>query len=179
MLKYNSILRKIKLFYFILTGKIKKNNKLIKISNKNRRNIKNILIIFPINSDDFRVALYTFRGLLKDKNINYYFLINSIFKQHFHLRGYVFEVFHNVRNNKLKINETFYEDRILNKEYDFIIDLNKEYLFDIAILINDLDGFYKIGISNKHSDYFYNIQFSLNDNGVLEEIYNKILSIIN
>ena len=31
-------------------------------------------------------------------------------------------------------------DRILNKEYDFIIDLNKDFNFDISLLINKLNS---------------------------------------
>ena len=49
MSKYNSILIKIKLFYLILIGRIKKSTNSIKIFKNNSRNIKNILIIFPLN----------------------------------------------------------------------------------------------------------------------------------
>ena len=179
MLKYNPILTKIKLFYLILIGKIKKNHKIVKISKNNQQDIKNILIIFPVNDNDFRVALYTFRDLLKIEQINYYFLINTIFKQHFHLKGYTFEMFYIKKKNKIKINETFYDERVLNKHYDIIIDLNKEFLFDLALLVNNLKGNYKIGIKKQYSDYFYNIQFNFNKNGVLEEVYNKIFKMIN
>ena len=92
ILKYNSILTKIKLFYLILLGRIKKQNNKIKISNRKQTDVKNILIIFPIKDEDFRVALYSFRNLSTHNNINYYFLINCIHRQHFHLRGYVFDV---------------------------------------------------------------------------------------
>jgi len=170
--KYNSILVKIKLFYLIIAGKIKKNHKAIKISKKTEINMKNILIIFPIDEEDFRVALYVFRNLSKEENINYYFLVNEIFNQHFHLNGYVFNV--SSSNNKIKIDETFYEDRILNKEYDMIIDLNKQFLFNIARLINQLHAKFKVGIKNEYSDYFYNIQFNLNNKGILEKTYDKM-----
>tara|TARA_B100000029_G_C17487681_1_gene927926 strand:+ start:570 stop:1106 length:537 start_codon:yes stop_codon:yes gene_type:complete len=172
MSKYNSILVKIKLFYLIITGKIKKNHKVIKIFRESGIDIKNILIIFPVEEEDFRVALYVFRNLTKEENINYYFLINKVFKQHFHLNGYVFNITSN--KNKIKIDETFYEDRILNKEYDMVIDLNKEFLFDIALITNRLYAKFKVGIKNEFSDYFYNIQFNLNDKGILEKTYDKI-----
>ena len=178
ILKYNSILTKIKLFYLILIRRVKKQNNKIKISNRKPTNVKNILIIFPIKDEDFRVALYSFRNLSTHKNINYYFLINGIHRQHFHLRGYGFDVSYNIKNNKIKIDETFYNDRILNKEYDFIIDLNKDFNFDISLLINKLNSIYKVGIKNKYSDYFYNVQFSFNTKDVLEKIYNKMYLIL-
>ena len=178
ILKYNSILTKIKLFYLILLGRIKKQNNKIKISNRKPTDVKNILIIFPIKDEDFRVALYSFRNLPTHNNINYYFLINCIHRQHFHLRGYVFDVLQNIKNNKIKIDETFYNDRILNKEYDFIIDLNKDFNFDISLLINKLNSTYKVGIKNNYSDYFYNIQFNFNTKDILEKIYNKMYLIL-
>ena len=172
MLKYNSILIKIKLFYLIITGKVKKNHKPIKIFKDSQIDIKNILIIFPINQEDFRVAIYAFRNLTKKENLNYYFLINGVFSQHFHLSGYVFNIACN--KNKIKIDETFYEDRLLNKEYDIIIDLNKEFLFNIATLVNRLKANLKVGIKNQFSDYFFNIQYNLNNEDILEKTYNKI-----
>ena len=176
--KYNSILIKIKLFYLILVRRIKKQNNKIKISNRKPADVKNILIIFPIKDEDFRVALYSFRKLSTHNNINYYFLINGIHRQHFHLRGYVFDMLHNIKNNKVKIDETFNDDRILNKEYDFIIDLNKDFNFDISFLINKLNSVFKVGIKNNYSDYFYNIQFNFNTKDILEKIYNKIYLIL-
>ena len=178
ILKYNSILTKIKLFYLILIRRVKKQNNKIKISNRKPTDVKNILIIFPIKDEDFRVALYSFRNLSTHNNINYYFLINGIHRQHFHLRGYVFDMLHHIKNNKVKIDETFNDDRILNKEYDFIIDLNKDFNFDISLLINKLNSVYKVGIKNNYSDYFYNIQFNFNTKDILEKIYNKMYLIL-
>ena len=85
---------------------------------------------------------------------------------------------HNIKNNKVKIDETFNDDRILNKEYDFIIDLNKDFNFDISFLINKLNSVFKVGIKNNYSDYFYNIQFNFNTKDILEKIYNKIYLIL-
>ena len=98
MSKYNSIIIKIKLFYLILIGRIKKNTDTIQIFKNKNKKIKNILIIFPVNEQDFRVALYSFRDLVKTKEINYYFLINTVFSQHFHLSGYTFNLYQNIKN---------------------------------------------------------------------------------
>ena len=83
MLKYNSILVKIKLFYLIVTGKIKKNNDKIVISKDKNIQLSNVCMIFPIDNEDFRVATYTFRNLLKNSNINYHFFINTVHKHTF------------------------------------------------------------------------------------------------
>ena len=61
-----------------------------------------------------------------------------------------------------------------NKQFDMIIDLNNEFLFDISYLINNMSGYYKIGFKNSYSDYFYNIQLDLPSFGVLEHSYSKI-----
>ena len=130
MTQFKDIQTKIKLFYRIFSGKIKKSNSLIEISSKNKKSIKNILIIFPISEDSFRVALYSFRTFIKNKDINYYFIINQVYQHHFNLPGYVFNL--NSQKKKIKIDETFYDERIINKAFDFIIDLNNEFIYDIC-----------------------------------------------
>jgi len=178
MLKYNSILIKIKLFYLILKGNFKKHSNTINISRENGINAKNILVIFPTNDEDFRVAIYAFRKLSDFKNMNFYYLINCIHRQHFHLKGYVFDMNKNIKKNRIKIDETFYDSRTLNKEYDVIIDLNKEFNFDISLLINNLNGKYKIGMKKDYSDYLYNIQYNFSSYNILEKIYNQMFLIL-
>jgi len=178
MLKYNSILIKIKLFYLIFRGKFKKHKNTISVFGKKGINVKNILIIFPIKDEDFRVAIYAFRKLSVSEDINCYYLINCIHRQHFHLRGYVYDMYNNIKKNRIKIDETFYDPRILNKEYDVVIDLNKEFLFDISLLINNLKSKYKIGIKKYYADYLYNIQYNFSSFNVLEKIYNQMFLIL-
>ena len=173
MIKFRTIQTKIKLLYFKFTGKLKKTSNPIEINQKNNKSIKNILIFFPINEEAFRVALYAFRKLKKKENINYYYVINNIYKHHFSLSGHVFN-FHK-KNKKIKIDETFYEDRIINKSFDIIVDLNNEFNFDICLLINNIESYYKVGFKGNYSDYFYNIQL---ETDVLENSYNKIQSML-
>ena len=71
MTQFKDIQTKIKLFYLILFRKIKKENNLIEITQKNKKPIKNILIVFPVKESAFRVAIYSFRTLNKNENINY------------------------------------------------------------------------------------------------------------
>ena len=173
MIKFKTIQTKIKLLYLKFTGKIKKSNNTIEIHQSNNKSIDNILIFFPIKEESFRVALYTFRKLKKKKNINYYYVINNIYKHHFNLTGHVFNFYKT--NKKIKIDETFYEDRIINKSFDMVIDLNNEFNFDLCLLINNIKSYYKIGFKGDYSDYFYNIQL---ETDVLEDSYNKIYSML-
>ena len=160
-------------------GKISKNNSPIEINNQNKRIINNILMIFPIREEEFRVALYTFRNLIKSNNVNYYFIVNGVFKHHFNLSGYVFDLNYDVKNQKIKFDETFYEERIINKKFDMIIDLNSQFNYDISSFINNLESYYKIGFKNMYSDYFYNIQINFSKDDILENSYKKINLMLN
>ena len=173
-MKFKDIQTKIKLIYLYLTGKISKSDFPIEINEKNKKLIKNILIVFPVKEEEFRVAIYTFRNLVKNENVNYYFIVNSIYKHHFNLSGYVFDLNYDVKKQKIKFDETFYEERIINKKFDMVIDLNNEFNYDISNFINNLEGYYKIGFKNKYSDYFYNIQIDFSRNDILENSYKKI-----
>ena len=174
ILKFKTIQTKIKLIYLKITGKLKKKNHLIEVGKNNTKKIKNILIIFPVMEKSFRVALYSFRSLSKSKDINYYYIINNVYKHHFNLSGNIFNLFHNKK--KVTIDETFYQERIINKDFDIIIDLNDIFFYDICYLINNMNSYYKIGLNHEYSDYFYNIQLKVD---VLENCYKKIEEMIN
>ena len=88
-------------------------------------------------------------------------------------------MFFNSKKDKIKIDETFYEDRIINKKFDMVIDLNDEFFFDISFLINNLNSYYKIGLKKIYSDYFYNVQFNIEKDDVLESSYKKIQLMLN
>jgi len=178
-MKFKDIQTKIKLNYLKLSGKINKSNLPIEIKNDSNKIIKNILIIFPIKEEAFRVAIYTFRNLVKNKNVNYYFIVNNVYKHHFHLSGYVFDLFYNTKKQKIKFDETFFEERIINKKFDMIVDLNNHFNYDVSNFINDLKGYYKVGFKNRYSDYFYNIQIDFSKNDILENSYKKINLMLN
>ena len=151
---------------------------LVEINQKENSDIKNILLIFPLKEQAFRVALYSFRNLKRKKNINYYYLINSIYKNHFHLSGNIYDIYYNQMKDRAEIDKYFLNEIIKTKKFELIIDLNNEFLFDIAYLISNISGYYKIGFKNEYSDYFYNIQLDLPTFGVLENSYSKINMIL-
>ena len=177
-MKFKVFLTKLKFFYLKLLGKIKKINYSVEINQKDKSEINNILLIFPLEEESFRVALYALRNLKRKKNTNYYYLVNSVYKNHFHLSGYIYDVYYNQGKNKVNIDEYFLNEVSKTKNFDIIVDLNNKFLFDIAYLINDISGYYKVGFKNKYSDYFYNIQLDLTSFDVLEDSYSKINTIL-
>ena len=177
-MKFKVFLTKLKFFYLKLLGKIKKINSSVEINQKDKSEINNILLIFPLEEESFRVALYALRNLKRKKNTNYYYLVNSVYKNHFHLSGYIYDVYYNQGKNKVNIDEYFLNEVSKTKNFDIIVDLNNKFLFDIAYLINDISGYYKVGFKNKYSDYFYNIQLDLTSFDVLEDSYSKINTIL-
>ena len=172
-MKFKAFSTKLKFFYLKLTGKIKKMDTSVEIIST-KTAIKNILVIFPLKEDAFRVALYAFRNLKRKKNTNYYYLINSIHKNHFHLPGYIYDVYYNNKKQTADIDKYFINEIIKSKKFEMVVDLNNEFIFDIAYLINNISGYYKVGFKNTYSDYFYNIQLDLPTFSVLENSYSKI-----
>ena len=172
-MKFKAFSTKLKFFYLKLTGKIKKMDKSVEIIST-KTAIKNILVIFPLKEDAFRVALYAFRNLKRKKNTNYYYLINSIHKNHFHLPGYIYDVYYNNKKQTADIDKYFINEIIKSKKFEMVVDLNNEFIFDISYLINKISGYYKVGFKNTYSDYFYNIQLDLPTFSVLENSYSKI-----
>ena len=173
MLKFNSIFIKIKLFYYKFVGVIRKNIDRIEVKDLNLEP-NNILIIFPVKEESFRAALYTFRNFEQNNKTNYYYLINRVHHSHFHLNGEIYNLDYFSKKNKIYIDETFTSRIILNTTFDLVIDLNEIFNYDIALLINKLDSNYKIGLKKDFSDWFYNLQFDLNDSEILENGYKKI-----
>ena len=172
-MKFKAFSTKLKFFYLKLTGKIKKMDTSVEIIST-KTAIKNILVIFPLKEDAFRVALYAFRNLKRKKNTNYYYLINSIHKNHFHLPGYIYDVYYNNKKQTADVDKYFINEIIKSKNFEMAVDLNNEFIFDIAYLINNISGYYKVGFKNTYSDYFYNIQLDLPTFSVLENSYSKI-----
>ena len=177
-MKLNSNILKIKLFYLEYLGKLSKNNFVI---NSKKRNIdkNDILIIFPIKDEAYRVALYVFRDLIVNSSSSYYFLINRVYYSTFIKKGNTYGMNYFSSKDKIVFDDYFYNDGIMKKKFNTVIDLNNEFIYDIAILINKLSANYKIGIKNDYSDLFYNMQFTIDKTNVLENGYKQMNEILN
>ena len=174
MLKFNSNILKIKLFYLNIIGRIKKNNFMINTNNANNH-LKSILIIFPIEQAGFDVARYSFRNLLSNSDTQYIYLINNIYYNNSHFMGTTYGFNYFKKKDKIIINENFYADNVIEKKFDVIIDLNFNFFLDIAMLVNKLQSNYKICLKDDYSDWFYNVQFECD---TLEYGYDKINSML-
>jgi len=170
MFKFNSNILKIKLFYLNFLGRINQNNFKLDTSTP-IHNIKSVLMVFPIEEQDFNVAKYCFKPLFLNSKIKYTYLINNVFYNNVRFPGRIYGFNYIKKKNKIIVNDNFKSENILNKEFDVIIDLNCNFILDIAMIINKLKSNYKIGFKSEYSDSFYNIQFEYN---TLEECYSKI-----
>ena len=170
MFKFSSNILKIKLFYLKYLGKIHKNNFKLN-TNTSINNIQSALIIFPVEEQDFNVAKYCFKSLFSNSNIQYTLLVNNVFYSSIRFKEKIYGFNYIKKNNKIILNDNFESENIFSKEFDVIIDLNCNFILDIAMIINKLKSNYKIGFKNEYSDCFYNIQFKYN---TLEECYSKI-----
>ena len=168
---------RLKIMFYSIFGKIGYNFSKIKIPNQNH--IKKIIIFFPIDEDSFRVSLYSFRKLnFYNTDVSKYFVINKKFENLINLTGpNIFYV--NYNKNRMKWCDISDRDNIINQEsVDIVIDLNKELYFDLAKFINQLNSGLKIGFKTMYSDYFYNIQIDVGEDGIIENGFNKIQKIL-
>ena len=174
MSKFNSNIQKIKLFYFNLTGKINKNNFRLN-TNIKEQTIKKVLIVFPVQEEEFNVAKYCFRSILSNNDTEYIYLINNIFYSTSHFMGTTYGFNYLRKKNKIIFNDNFLDYNIVNTNFDVIINLECKFHLDIAMMINKIIAKYKIGFKNEYSDLFYNVQFEYT---TLENGYNKINSML-
>ena len=175
MFKFSSNILKIKLFYLKFSGKIHQNNFKLD-TNTPIDNIKSVLMIFPVEEQDFNVAKYCFKSLFSNSDIKYTYLISNVFYSNIRFKGEVYGFNYIKKKNKIILNDNFESENIFIKEFDVIIDLNCNFILDIAMIINKLKSNYKVGFKSEYSDSFYNIQFKYN---TLEECYSKINLMLN
>jgi len=178
IMKYNLNLIKIKLFYLKLLGKIKKDNFLIDTQLKSL-DFKDILIIFPVENDAFRVAMYVFRDLIIDYKMNYHYLLNRVYCNNLNINGNIYNYSYFKKNNKVVIDKESLHKLSSIKDFNMIIDLNNKFFYEFCLFINGLNAFYKIGLKNDYSDLFYNMQFCIKESNILENGYKKINSFLN
>ena len=128
-------------------------------------------MIFPVEEQDFNVAKYCFKSLLSDTDIEYTLLVNNVFYSTIRFEGNIYGFNYIKKKKQITLNDNFESENMFNKEFDVLIDLNCNFMLDIAMIINKLKSNYKIGFKSEYSDFFYNIQFQYN---TLEECYSKI-----
>ena len=177
VMNFNLIKIRLKIMFYSIFGKIGDNFSKIRFPSQD--NIKKVIIFFPLDEDSFRVSLYSFRKFnFYNTNVSYYFIINHEFRNLINLTGPNL-VYVNYNRNKIKWCDMNDKHNIINQSsIDMVIDLNQELCFDLAKFINQLNSNIKIGFKSIYSDYFYNIQIDIGENGIVENGFNKIQQIL-
>ena len=176
ILKFNILKLKLRLFFLRITGATNPNIPILSL-NQQGHNSKHILIIFPNDESEFRVAMNTFSEILNnDSNCYFHFVVNN--SEHY------LHKFINSNTIHLDYNKNFIKDipfssiNILNKEFDMIVDLNTKFHYNCSRLAGCITGKIKVGFKSKFSDLFYNIQFDASSANIIENAYKKIHSMV-
>ena len=175
-MKFNILKLKIKSFLLRITGARNTNIPILNLNQQGHYS-KHILIIFPNDESEFRVAINTFSQILSnDSNCYFYFVINNF--DHF-LPKFINSNTINIDYNK---NFTKYIKlspiNIIDKEFDVIVDLNTKFHYNCSRLVNSIAGKIKIGFKSKFSDLFYNVQLDASSTNIIENAYKKIHSMV-
>ena len=70
------------------------------------------------------------------------------------------------------------ENLLVKNKMDIIVDLNLDFSFGASKFIAYLKSNIKIGFQSRFSDYFYNLQLESNDDGTIEQSYQRIQHIL-
>ena len=125
-----------------------------------------ILIILPIEKELIDKSIQSISKVMefyKNKDSDFVIIINNHLKHKlnfYNMKTLRFEV---SKKNKIE-NSKDILDKIFYNDFDIIIDLNINFIFEISMFIKQLKSKYKIGFVSSHSDFFYNIQLQTDRN---------------
>ncbi len=175
-MSFNLTILRLKIMFYLLLGKIRKNRPQIKFPN--HKKIKRVIIFFPIDEDLFRLSLYSLRKFdFHKNNIEYYFVINQSFQNIINLNG-INLFFVNYKKNKMTFCNLEEQDYLINNGSDVAIDLNLDFYLSLSRFIACIESNIKIGFKSTFSDYFYNLQLEVKQSGIVENSYKKIEKIL-
>ena len=161
----------VRIYYNFLLGKINNSIPKLNINSLGIELEKNLLIIFPLDEELFRVAAYSFRKLVDyDNSHKYTLLIDERYKNLFYFNTAQI-IYCKFDNKKESIS---YNNHIDNNLFDLIINLNVNEYFEVYKLIGNIDCKYKVGIKSILSSKFYNIEYDLDIDGTTESAYQSI-----
>tara|TARA_Y100000590_G_scaffold237519_1_gene267315 strand:+ start:101 stop:646 length:546 start_codon:yes stop_codon:yes gene_type:complete len=177
ILNFNILKLKLKLFLLRTIGRVNRNIPTVEL-NQQGHNSKDVLIIFPQDEEEFRVAVYTFENLLINKSTCSYFFIIDVLNRNmysfFNNNTTVLNFKKNL-NNEIKINN---RRELLNSNFDIIVDLNTTFNYNCSRFVETMPSKLKIGFKSNFSDLFYNVQLDASSANVIESLYKKIYSMV-
>ena len=163
-----------KIFFWSMTGRINKLCTRLEIK-LDKWNKEKVLIIFPMDEPNYRVAMYAFRNLGKgERGKQFIFIIKEQFKTLSHLQQGEKIFIHDSDNSDMLSDEKFILHSLDEKQFDIIIDLNPVFHLGVARLISMLSANMKIGFISQFSDRFYNIQLDISKSGIMERGFQQI-----
>lgn len=138
---------------------------------------KDILLIFPLEKDFFRVASYAYRNLPYERQEStFHYLVNENYIDSFSLRkGEIIKIQFDSKMNILNENDLL--SSLAKTKYDIIVDLNITFQPKIENFIM-LESNYKIGFKHHKSDKFYNVQLDISKSEIAEKGYQQIIDLI-
>ena len=125
-----------------------------------------ILIILPIEKELIDKSIQSISKVMeyyKNKDSDFVIIINNHLKHKlnfYNMKTHRFDISkkNKINNYKDILDKVFYDD------FDIVIDLNINFIFEISMFIRQLKSKYKIGFVSNYSDFFYNIQLQTDKN---------------
>jgi len=125
-----------------------------------------ILIILPIEKELIDKSIQSISKVMeyyKNKDSDFVIIINNHLKHKlnfYNMKTHRFDVSkkNKINNSKDILDKVFYDD------FDIVIDLNINFIFEISMFIQQLKSKYKVGFVSNYSDFFYNIQLQTDRN---------------
>ncbi len=166
--------------WFKLTRQLNQPNHTGKIS-VNVKNKKKILMIFPENKKNSRIAghfLKSFEENIKKAKIN--FLVNkSIYHSYqFNLPEDII-TYNDDNINWFQIPKKTFIKKIVYEKYDAVIDLHPKFNFFSAYLTLKSNAKTRIGFLSKYSYLFYNLEIDRKNTEFLEQSYLYLKRLLN
>ena len=168
------------IFWFKFTQQLNQPNVIGKISQTGIKT-KKILMIFPEEKNNSRIAGYFLKSLDKNENNkNIDFLIN---KSTYH--SFQFNLPINVKTynahqiNWFNIPKKTFVDNIRHEKYDTVVDMHPKFNFFSAYLTLKSKANIRIGFLSKYSYLFYNIEIDRKNTEFIEQSYLSLKKLLN
>jgi len=144
--------------------------------------IRNILLCMPLEWREFRVARYVLKFLPTDEQgYHLIFLTPEEHAEKIPMRpgDAVITLDPSKRPSPVQFPPGI-ERRVLDLQYDAVVNMNTEFDLGLARLIARTDAPLRIGFGGKYSEYFYNVEIGSTENRfLLEGAYRSIQRLLN
>jgi len=168
------------IFWFQFTQQLNQPNFTGKISQTGIKS-KKILMIFPEEKKNSKVAGYFLKSLDKNENNNNIdFLINKSIYHSFQFNLPInVKTYNEHQVNWLNLPKKTFIDNIFDEEYDVVVDMHPKFNFFSAYLTLKSRANTRIGFLSKYSYLFYNIEIDRKNTEFIEQSYLSLKTLLN